>query len=123
MKCAIHNEEATGICAYCGRGICLACNTVMAAERIACSQKCADALERNDRAVGLILSKHIQGARVSAYFLYAAGLLFLAVGVYGYILYPRMRVVHPMAVGFGIVLIVAGIAYHRLAKKGPTAKV
>jgi hypothetical protein len=79
-------------------------------------------LARNDLAMSLILSKHIQGAQVSAYFLYAAGLLFLAVGVYGYILYPRMRVVHPMAAGFGIVLIVAGVAYHRLAKKGPPPK-
>jgi hypothetical protein len=60
----------------------------------------------------------MQGAHITAYFCYVLGVVFLAVGVYGYILYPRMRVVHPMAVACGIVLIASGASFHRLAKKG-----
>jgi hypothetical protein len=41
--------------------------------RIACSQACADALAKADRAMNLVLTNHIQGARITAYYLYILG--------------------------------------------------
>jgi sulfite exporter TauE/SafE len=75
-------------------------------------------LSKTDRAVSLILTKHVQGVRITAYYLFILGAIFLAVGIYGYILYPRMRVVHPMAAACGIALIAFGVSFHRLARKG-----
>jgi sulfite exporter TauE/SafE len=68
--------------------------------------------------MNLVLTKNIQGARITAYYLYILGAIFVAVGIYGYILYPRMRVVHPMAAACGIALIAFGFSFHRLAKRG-----
>ena len=117
MKCETHSNEATAVCAYCGRALCAECDRAASSPRIACSQACADALAKTDRAISLILTKNIQGARITGYFCYVLGVIFLAVGIYGYILYPRMRVVHPMAAACGIALIAWGAFFHRLAKK------
>lgn len=118
MRCKTHDQEATAVCAYCGRAICSSCATFPSSHRTACSDICADALSKADRAINLILTKHVQGARITAYLLYVVGIIFLAVAIYGYILYPRMRVTHPMAAACGIALIVFGVPFHRLARKG-----
>jgi len=104
MKCETHSSEATAVCTYCGRALCPQCERASSSPRIACSEACADALAKADRAIKLVLTKNIQGARITAY--------------YGYILYPRMRVVHPMAAACGIALIAFGFSFHRLAKRG-----
>ena len=117
MKCEAHSSEATAVCTYCGRALCPQCDHATSSPRIACSEACADALAKADRAINLVLTKHIQGARITAYYLYILGAIFVAVGIYGYILYPRMRVVHPMAAACGIALIAFGFSFHRLAKR------
>jgi hypothetical protein len=118
MKCEAHSNEATAVCTYCGRAVCPQCERTTSSPRVACSEACADALAKADRAVNLVLAKHIQGARITAYYLYILGIIILAAGIYGYILYPRMRVVHPMAAACGIALIAFGVSFHRLAKRG-----
>ena len=118
MKCEAHSSEATAVCTYCGRALCPECERVTSSPRTACSQACADALAKADRAMDLVLTKHIQGARITAYYLYILGVIFLAVGIYGYILYPRLRVVHPMAAACGVALIAFGFSFHRLSKRG-----
>ena len=75
MKCAAHNSEAVGICAYCGRALCADCARPSAMERMTCSDKCATALARDDKALQLILQKSSQSARASAFYSYlCAGL-------------------------------------------------
>ena len=118
MKCETHSSEATAVCTYCRRALCPQCERASSSPRIACSEACADALAKADRAIKLVLTKNIQGARITAYYLYILGAIFVAVGIYGYILYPRMRVVHPMAAACGIALIAFGFSFHRLAKRG-----
>jgi hypothetical protein len=115
MKCTTHNQEATALCAYCGRALCPNCDQVPSSQRTACSTTCAEALSKSERAVELILSKHVQGVRVTAYFLYALGSIFLAMGVIGYIVEPRMLMPNAMAGACGIALIISGFAYHRIA--------
>jgi hypothetical protein len=115
MKCAIHHQEATAVCVCCGRALCPSCDRVPLSDRTACSNTCAEALSKSERAVDLILSKHVQGARVTAFFLYALGTIFLAVGIVGYRLEPRILMPNAMAGACGIALIVSGIFYHRIA--------
>src|SRR5881296_1769338 len=57
MKCATHNQDATAICAHCGVGLCPTCARVPAAQRTACSEACAQALTKADRAIDTILLK------------------------------------------------------------------
>jgi hypothetical protein len=75
------------------------------------------ALSKSESAVDLILSKHAQVARVTAFFLYALGAIFLAVGIVGYRLEPRMLMPNAMAGVCGLALIVSGIFYHRIAER------
>ena|SRR5437879_3233625 len=115
MKCATHNQDATAVCAYCGRALCSSCDQVPSSQRTACSSTCAEALSKGERAVELILSKNVQGARVTAFVLYALGMIFLVVGIMGYLLEPRMLMPNAMAGACGIALIISGFAYHRIA--------
>ncbi len=41
------------------------CERATSSPRIACSEACADALAKADRAINLVLTKHIQGARIT----------------------------------------------------------
>ena len=52
---------------------------------------------------------------MTAYLLYAIGGIFLAIGVIGYILEPRMLMPNAMAGACGIALVVSGYSYHRIA--------
>jgi hypothetical protein len=60
----------------------------------------------------------VQGALVAAWLCYICGLIFVTVAIYGYIIYPRMRITHPMSAALGIVLIICGAGFHRIAKRG-----
>lgn len=117
MKCAAHQQDATAVCVYCGRGLCSSCDRVASSQRTACSSTCAEALSKAERAVELVLSKNVQGARVTAYVLYALGGIFLGIGIIGHLLEPRMLMPNAMAGACGIVLIISGFAYHRIAGK------
>src|SRR5437773_8491307 len=60
MKCEAHSSEATAVCTYCGRALCPQCERATSPPRITCSEACADALAKADRAINLVLTKHIQ---------------------------------------------------------------
>jgi len=84
---------------------------------MACSTACADSLSRSERAVELILQKHVQGTRTAALFMYASGIVFLTVAVVGYLKEPRMIIGHGLAAAFGVILLIGGAAFHRVAGK------
>jgi len=67
--------------------------------------------------VELILKKHLQGARTAAFFMYVSGVVFLAVAVIGYFREPRMIIAHGLAAAFGVILVVGGAGFHRIAGK------
>src|SRR2546428_84163 len=117
MKCETHNQDATAICAYCGRGLCADCARAASSPRIACSDVCAQALARTEVAISTILNKHVQGARAVGYLCYAAGIIFLATGIYGFRVAPQSRVANLSTVVLGIALMTFGIWFHRMAKK------
>jgi hypothetical protein len=116
MKCLKHNAEAVGICVWCGRALCADCAKPSAIERMTCSDNCAAALARNDKALQLILQKSLQSARASAFYSFLCGGLSLAAAVGAKFYLPSPFLVWFTA-GCSVVFIVSGIWYGRIAKK------
>jgi len=77
MKCFKHDAEAVAVCPYCGRALCASCASaaVSAAPRVACSDECARALARNERALEMLLQKSRQSARANSVYCYLCGAL------------------------------------------------
>ena len=116
MKCAVHNREAVAVCAYCGRGICLACTQPTGSTRLVCSEACAQSLSRADRAMALLLQKSVQSARASAFYSYLCGALSLAGAVGAWFYLPAPFLVCFTA-GCSLVFFASGVWYGRIAKK------
>jgi hypothetical protein len=116
MKCTPHNSEAVALCAYCGRALCADCAKISTTQRMVCSDDCAAALARNDKALQLILQKSLQNARASAFYSYLCGGLSAAgaVGAYFYLPVPFLIW---FTAGCSVVFIASGIWYGRIAKK------
>jgi hypothetical protein len=116
VKCAPHQAEAIGICAYCGRALCAGCARPSDAPRLVCSPECASALSRNDQAVQLLLQKTVQNAQASAFYCYLCGALSLGAAVGAHYVLPLPFLVY-FTVACGVVFIISGIWYGRNAKK------
>jgi hypothetical protein len=65
----------------------------------------------------LILRKSVQMARVSGYGSFVAGVLFIALAIYGHHVLPQMPVIHPFIGVFGVILILWGFWYRRVGSK------
>ena len=116
VKCAEHQVEAIGICAYCGRAVCARCTRPSEMTRLVCSADCAAALYRNDQALLLLLQKSVQNARASAFYCYLCGALSLGAAVAAHFILPLPFLVY-FAAASGIVFVVSGIWYGWTAKK------
>jgi predicted nucleic acid-binding Zn ribbon protein len=116
MKCAAHNSEAVGICAYCGRAVCADCAKPSATQRLTCSENCATALTRNHKALQLILQKSFQSARASAFYSYLCAALSAAAAVGAHFYLPSPFLIYFTA-GCSVVFIASGTWYGRIAKK------
>jgi predicted nucleic acid-binding Zn ribbon protein len=116
MKCLTHQAEAVAICAYCGRALCADCAKPSATQRMVCSDNCAAALARDDKAMQLILQKSEQSARASAFYSYLCGGLSAAASVGAFFCLPSPFLIWFTA-GCSLVFIASGIWYGRIAKK------
>jgi hypothetical protein len=116
MKCLPHQAEAIAVCAYCGRAMCADCAQTNATQRLACSENCAAALTRNDRALELILQKSLQTARASAFYSYLCGGLSAAGAVGAYFYLPVPFLVWFTA-GCSVVFIASGLWYSWISRK------
>jgi len=116
MKCPAHQKEAVAVCAYCGRALCADCAKPSATQRMVCSDNCAAALTRADRAMELILQKSLQSARASALYSYLCGGLSLAAAVGAKFYLPSPFLIW-FTTGCGVVFIASGFWYGRIAKK------
>ena len=134
--CQIHNAEATGVCAYCGRGLCPKCleqratvqPSVHAATRtahagvrefparLACSDECATALSEEATALRRLLLQSLQNARASAFYCYLCGGLSAAGAVVAYFMLPSPFLIMFTA-GCAVALILSGFWYGRSARK------
>ena len=116
VKCAEHQAEAIGICAYCGRAVCAGCAGPAGTPRLVCSSECASALSRNDQAMQLLLQKSVQNAQASAFYCYLCGGLSLGAAVGAHFVLPLPFLVY-FAAACGVVFVLSGIWYGRTAKK------
>ena len=116
MKCAVHNSEAIGVCAFCGRAICAACAQPPAGQRLTCSDACAAALARDDRAIRLILQKSVQSARANAVYSFLCGGVSAAgaVGAWHYYM-PAFLIWFTAACS--VAFIISGIWFSAVARK------
>jgi hypothetical protein len=116
MKCLPHQAEAVAVCAYCGRALCSDCAKPSVSKRMVCSDHCADALMRADRAMQLILQKSEQSARASAFYSYLCGGLSAAAAI-GAGFYLPVPFLIWFTAGCSAVFIASGVWYGRIAKK------
>jgi hypothetical protein len=116
MKCSPHQAEAVAVCVYCGRALCADCAKPSSTRRQVCSDECATALTRSDKALELILQKSLQSARASAFYSYLCGGLSAAGAVGAYFYLPVPFLVWFTA-GCSLVFIASGIWYGRIARK------
>jgi len=119
VKCSKHSAEAVAICAYCGRALCSDGIQSPTAPRMVCSNDCAVALMRADRAMQMILQRSAQSARASAFYCYVSGGHSTAAAVVAWFMLPS-----PFLILFtgacAVVLIASGIWHGRGAKRQNT---
>jgi hypothetical protein len=121
VNCINHNAtEALAICAYCGRALCRDCIQSPMAKRVVCSSDCEIALERNTKAVQLLLDKSIQSARANAIYCYLGGGLSAGAAVAAWFMLPSPFLIYFTA-GCAVVLICSGIWHQRGARDQVTS--
>ena len=81
-----------------------------------CSDTCAAALTRDDKAMEAILQKSLQSARASAFYSYLCGGLSAAAAVGAHFYLPSPFLIWFTA-GCSVVFIASGIWFGRIAKK------
>jgi len=116
VKCAEHQAEAIGICAYCGRALCAACAKSSETPRLVCSAACATALSRNDEALQLLLRKSAQSTQASAVYCYLCGGLSLGAAVAAHFILPLPFLVY-FTLACGVVFTLSGAWYSWTARK------
>jgi hypothetical protein len=117
MKCLSHAAvDAVGVCAYCGRGLCLDCLKDRSSKPFFCSPECAEALSRNERALESILQRTIQSAKASAFYCYVCSALSGGAAVVAWFILPSPFLILFTA-GCAAVLLLSGIWYGRTARR------
>jgi hypothetical protein len=116
MKCSTHNADAVAVCAYCGRALCNDCIQSPTAPRLVCSNDCAAALARADRAMHMILQHSAQSARAGAFYCYVSGGLSAAASLVAWFMLPSPFLILFTA-ACAVVLIASGISHGWVAKE------
>jgi len=116
MKCAAHQGEAVGVCAWCGRAVCAVCGKPSESRRLVCSDDCSSALARESRAMDLILRKSVQSARASAFYSFLCGALSAggAVGAWHY-MFPAFLIW--FCAGCSVVFFASGLVFAAIARR------
>jgi hypothetical protein len=85
---------------------------------MACSEACALALAKAERAIDTILGRSTQVAKASAYGCYLCGALMIGFALYAHWRYPWLQLAHVLCGVMGVALLVFGAWYHRAAGRG-----
>jgi len=81
-----------------------------------CSETCAAALARSDKAMEMVLQKSLQNARATAFYFYLFGALSLAGAIGAWFYLPSPFLIWFMA-ACGLGFIASGFWYGRIARK------
>ena len=116
MKCSRHDQEASGVCVYCGRALCKQCVSAIAMARLTCGEECAAALARHDRALEVLLEKSLQSAKANSVYYLLCGALCVGATIAAYFWLPV-----PFLMWFlgttAVALIISGAWFGRVARK------
>ena len=116
MKCSAHHAEAVAVCSWCGKALCPDCAKPSASQRMICSDACAAALDRQTKALDLVLQKSLQSTRASAFYYFLCALLTAAGGVGAWYYLPSPFLIWFCA-GASVVFIASGAWYLWIARK------
>jgi hypothetical protein len=117
VKCFKHPQnDAVGVCAYCGRALCPECTQVTSAPRLACSGQCAEAVLRSEKALETLLQQGVRNARASAFYCYLCGGLSAAAAVVAWFMLPSPFLML-FTTGCAVVLGLSGVWYGRAARR------
>ena len=105
-----------GVCVHCGRAVCPECCPDNSKPRLVCSEACAVAIAKSDRALQTILQKSEQSLRANALYCYLCGVVSLLAALLAWFLLPMPFLIYFCA-GCGVVLLVSGYWYGRIARK------
>jgi hypothetical protein len=116
MKCPRHDQEAIGVCAYCGRGLCRQCVGNSPPARLSCDENCAAALARNCHALESLVEKSLQSARANSVYYYLCGALCAgATGAASY--WMPIPFLLWFLGGTAVALIISGFWFGKVARK------
>ena len=117
MRCFKHNAaDAVAVCMHCGRAVCGECVPAGNSQRVTCSEACAQALTRNERALQSLLDKSAQTAKASAFYCYLTSALSAGAAVAAWFMLPSPFLIYFTA-ACAVVLAAAGFWYQRVARK------
>jgi hypothetical protein len=116
MKCFNHNtKDAIGVCAHCGRGLCLECIPPSPARRLTCSAECSTGISANSTALQLLLEKSRQSAQANAFYCYLTGGLSAAAAFGAWFMLPSPFLIY-FTGGCSIALFAAGVWHARAGR-------
>ena len=116
MKCTTHHAEAVAVCTWCGKALCPDCAKPSASQRMVCSDACATALDRQARALDMVLQKSLQNTRASAFYYFLCGLLMAGGAVGAWFYFPAPFLIW-LCAGCAAVFIATGCWYLWIARQ------
>lgn len=116
MKCTTHNVEAVAICSWCGKALCSVCAKPSPSQRMVCSDSCAAALDRQARAIDLVLQKSLQSTRANALYYFLCAALMAGGGLAAWRYLPSPFLIW-FCFGAAVLFIASGFWYLRIARK------
>ena len=116
MKCTTHNAEAVAVCVWCGKALCSDCAKPSASQRMVCSDNCAAALDRQAKAMDMVLQRSVQSTRANAFYFFLCAALTAAGGVAANSSLPSPFLIW-FCFGAAAVFTASGIWYLWIARK------
>lgn len=118
MKCTTHNTESVAVCVWCGKALCSVCAKPTASQRMVCSDNCSAALDRQAKAMDMVLKRSAQSTRANAFYYFLCGVLMVAGGIAAKSYLPSPFLIW-FCFGAAAVFIASGLWYLHIARKSP----
>ena len=113
MQCSSHNNvNATGVCAYCGRGLCSECARLSSTGQLACSENCETKLVAAARSLNATGANTLRLKVVTSYAYFLLGAISVAFALFALTL-EGYWLLALWAGPLGIAMILAGFWYKR----------
>jgi hypothetical protein len=116
MKCTTHNAEAVAVCVWCGKALCPDCAKPSTSLRMVCSDACAAALDRQAKAMDMVLQRSAQSTRANAVYFFLCAALTAGGGIAAQSYLPSPFLIW-FCFGAAAVFTASGFWYLRISRK------